>query len=450
MRIRSKIAILYTQLTFMVLLGAFAVAYVLTVRDGERRFYDQLWDRAMVSVQYHFEQDEMPESAYQSVADSYKFALNRESDRVFDADDPHILDSLRTVVPAERDARLLLQGRTVEFRRGEMQCLGVYYPDNAGNFVVIISAYDRHGADSRHNLLRLLTVILFVSTVLVYLIGQLYARKVMAPVADIIRNVRNITANNLKRSLREERGNDELSELSRTFNDMIGRLREAFDMQNSFIRNASHELRNPLTAILGATEIALSKRREPEEYVGTLETVLAETERLNSMIRDLFMLAQTDFGFSRVRKRTVDVGRLLEGAAAEVERTAPDGGAVVFGPGAEGPHTVHGVDTLLKIAFINLLGNARKFSDGKPVTIAFRREGTRLCIDIRDEGIGIPPGEIRKIFQPFYRGANTGNYRGTGIGLSLSARIVDLHGGRLSVVSELGKGTTVTVIMYDK
>lgn len=445
MRIRSKIALVYTQLTFMVLLGAFTLVYVLTSRTSEANFYDALWERAVLTAQFNFEKDEMPEQLYQNVANNYKFALDNESHQIFKADKPHIADSLKKVIPGERNIKELLQGRTVEFRRGDLQSIAIYYPDNQGNFIIVLSAYDRHGSDSQQSLLKLLLLILVSSTILVYLIGLLYARQVMAPVVTIINNVKRITAKNLKRSLREERGNDELSELSRTFNNMIERLHRSFEMQNSFIRNASHELRNPLTAILGETEIALSKPRSPEEYVQTLETVLVETERLNSMIKDLLLLAQTDFDFSRIPKENLDLEELLTGVADDVHKMFS--GSVVLVTVDGGRHyEMEGAGSLLKLAFLNLIGNAAKFSNGHPVIVRIGMDDTKVKIEIQDKGIGIPQNELRNIFQPFYRAANTANYKGTGIGLALSERIVSLHSGKLGIVSEIGTGTSVTVI----
>jgi signal transduction histidine kinase len=444
MRIRAKISLLYTQLTFSVLLIAFALVYTITVRRSERGFYDALWERAMLTAQLRFAREGMSDFVYRSLQEQYKFALNEERLSIFNAADAHAGDSLKKVIPRERLIEALRQGKTIEYETGQRQYIGIYYPARAGNYIVVVSAFDKLGIDNQKNLFQLLLVILVASSLLVYLIGLLYAKRVLEPIREIIDNVKRITANNLRRSLREEGGNDELSELSHTFNDLFERLRASFDMQNSFIRNASHELRNPLTAILGEAEIALGKTRTPEDYRQTLTTVLFESERLKSMIDDLLLIAQTDFDFSRIPKKRVDLRELIEEIGAELHRTWPET-SIEVKTQQEKPYEITAAPSLLGLALLNLIGNAAKFSHGSPVTVSIGAQEGRVRIVVADRGIGIPAKELQSIFQPFYRGSNTGGYRGTGIGLPMARRIVELHGGRLYIESMVGEGTTATV-----
>ena len=447
MRIRSKIAIMYTQLTFMVMLVAFALVYVISGNQSKAGFYDALWERAILTAQINFGREGMSDYVYQNLLENYKFALNEERTFMFNADIQSVNDSLKKVVPRERLIQDLLNGKTIEYETGSRQYIGIHYPARPANRIVVVSAYNKQGADSQQNLFRLLIVILVVSSLLVYGIGLIYARRVLEPIMTMIKNVKKITANNLKRSLQEDRGNDELSELSRTFNEMIERLRNSFDMQNSFIRNASHELRNPLTAILGESEIALSKTRTPEEYEETLKTVLFESERLKSMINDLLLLAQTDFDFSRIPKEQIDLKELIEETNGELRRMFP-GSVIEVEADRPQPYEITAAPSLLGLALLNLIGNAVKFSHGNLVNVRINYEENRVKIAITDHGIGIPERELRNIFQPFYRGSNTGGYKGTGIGLAMAKRIIELHGGRVSMESMVGEGTTVTVVLY--
>ena len=431
-------------MTFLVLLGTFSVVYIITANRLHAGFYDQLWERAVLVAQINFGQYELSDQIYYHLLNSYQFALPEEESHIFNADAPQLVDSLKTVVPGGRFLNDILHGKTIHFEFAGRQHVAIYYPGEVSH-IIVVSGYDKQGADNMRNLLELLLIILFSSTLFVFLIGRLYARRVMEPVRRIIDNVKSITASNLKRSLHEERGNDELSELSRTFNQMIERLRMAFDMQNSFIRNASHELRNPLAAILGETELALNRPRSAEEYVQTLHTVLEETERLSYMTQDLLMLAQTDFDFSRIRKGKTDLPQLLSGIGEELRRNYPETRVEVY-PEALDKYEVMAAVSILRLALLNLIGNAVKFSDGKPVIV--RLSETRLGhihVEIIDRGIGIPPGDFRHIFQPFYRGTNASGYKGTGIGLALAKRIIELHEGRLTMESKVGEGTKAIV-----
>jgi signal transduction histidine kinase len=437
---------MFTQLTFFVLLITFTLVYLITSTRSYSSFYDQLWERAILIAQVNFSRSAVSEVVYRHLLDNYQSSMHEEKSYIFEMTLPRLADSLRTILPHERDVRQLMAGKQrIEFERDGHQAVAIYYPGTR-NHIVIVSAYDEQGTENMRNLRELLIIILILSTLIVFFTGRVYAKRVMEPVRRIIDNVKSITASNLKRSLREERGNDELSELSRTFNQMIERLRTAFDMQNSFIRNASHELRNPLAAILGETELALNKPRSQQEYVETLNTILEESERLNFMMRDLLMLAQTDFDFSRVRRETIALIPLLREIAEELQRVYPEAQIEIVPEETPRVFETTGALSILRLALLNLMGNAVKFSDGKPVQVRlhFTRNG-RIEIEIVDHGIGIPHGELRHIAQPFYRGINTSGYKGTGIGLALAKRIVELHNGRLDIESKIDEGTKVTI-----
>jgi signal transduction histidine kinase len=444
-RIRTKIALLYTQVTFGVLLVTFAIVYGITWKQTFDGFYEDLGERALLIAEVESDRYEPDDRRFRQMQNEYRFEVNEELSYRLDADSPRLLDSLRLIIPREKYIEKILTAQTIQYESAGRQYVGIYYPREDVNRFIIVSGRDRKGMANMNNLLELLIIMLISSTLLVFFIGQFYARRVMAPVRRIIDNVKSITANNLRRSLREERGNDELSELSRTFNQMIGRLRTAFDMQNSFIRNASHELRNPLAAILGETELALNRPRSTQEYVQTLHTVLEETERLNYMMQDLLMLAQTDFDFSRIKKEKTDLVQLCGGIAEEVRRGYPEARIEILPEGST-PYVVRGAVSILRLALLNLIGNAVKFSDGNPVDIRLdETKYSHIRMEIVDRGIGIPHGELRHITQPFYRAANTAGYKGTGIGLALAKRIVELHDGRLTIESKIGEGTRVTV-----
>lgn len=215
-------------------------------------------------------------------------------------------------------------------------------------------------------------------------------------------------------------------------NRMIDRIDTAYQSEKAFVRSASHELNNPLTAIQGECEITLMKERTPMEYQISLSRILTETQRIIQLMKQLLFLSRGD---QDILQNTTESVLLAEFMMRFVDRDvefSPDNFSFVVNAN---PH-------LLKIAIENILGNARKYSGGQRVCITLR--GSELAIE--DKGIGIPPEELEHIFQPFFRASNTREYAGHGIGLALSLKILQSYGAKIIVESEVNKGTRVRII----
>jgi signal transduction histidine kinase len=243
-------------------------------------------------------------------------------------------------------------------------------------------------------------------------------------------------------------GKGELADLTRTFNNMLERLQISFDLQSNFINNASHELRNPLTAILGQTEITLSKTRTISEYRSALNNIDLEAYRLDTLVNGLLKLAKADFDSKGLVIEALRVDQILIEIKQNLDVANPENRIKLdFDqlPDDEHALTLSGSETLIKVALSNILENACKFSDNKKVTLKLLTDAGHILLTITDEGIGIPPDELKNIFEPFYRGSNVRNLEGFGFGLPLAYRIVKLHSGDIRVSSQMGKGTIVKI-----
>jgi len=445
MKIRHRIALIYSLLTFSVLFCSFAFVYYLSKNYDRTDFYNHLSDKALIVAQKYFEEDELNKKAYDAIIERYVQKLPHEQETILDADKRKItLDSLKTIIP-ENLALQLLDSTSIEFHKDNKQFVGIYYPDNQGNFIILLSAVDDYSISKQYHLLKVLLWILITSSLLVYLVGLFYANRIVAPIVSIMNNVNKIRATNLSLRLKERKGNDELSKLILMINQMLERLENSFEMQKDFISNASHELKNPLTAILGEAEIALRKKRSEEDYISTLSIIFTEAERLDTLTRNLLSLAQTDYTISNLPHAPILLDKLLLELYSHFEKT--DYKERLNVQIAEDNHiyTINGNNNLLRIAINNLIDNALKFSYGKTVIIKLFNEDKHIILTIKDQGIGIPINEQNNIFQPFYRASNTRSYKGSGVGLALSDKIIRLHGGSISLNSEPNEGTEVRV-----
>jgi signal transduction histidine kinase len=446
MKIRNKIVLTFTAMVSFVLLISFSLVYYLSSRYIESDFYDRVHEKATLTAWKYYEKDEMSELLYKKVIDKGVMVLPDASEIVLDAGFKNqVADSLNKILP-ENLVRDLLAGKNIKFRNHDQQSIGLFYPDNQGNFIILITAVNKIGIQEQKKLLELLVLIFSGCIIFIFLLGKLYATNVLYPIANILKNVKRIRATNLSLRLQENSRNDELSELTRTFNQMLDRLENAFTLQKNFIHNSSHELKNPLTAILGEVEIALSRTRTPDEYVTTLQKVMSEAERLDLLTQNLLSLAQTESDPSGIKREEIRLDEFVWEIKEHFDRTNYQGRIEIHYPvlpETSDRITILGIPFLLKIAIINIIDNACKFSDPHIVNITLESGTGGIHLQISDNGIGIPESERNSLFQPFFRASNAMKYKGSGIGLSLVHRIITLHSGTIRITSAIGKGTAV-------
>ena len=280
------------------------------------------------------------------------------------------------------------------------------------------------------------------------LVGFLLSRMALAPVKSIVRKVKGISANNISERLPVGKNEDELNELSISFNGLLEDLEKAFHAQKMFVSNVSHELRTPLAALVAETELTLLKPREKERYETALQNIQSDSRRIISLVDGQLNLAKADYNPNQIKMEEVRLDELLMEAHNTVITAHPDYHVeLTFVQEAEDDSvlTVRGNTYLLTTAFVNLIENNCKLSQNHTsiVQIGFWKE--KAVLSFSDNGIGIAPEDLQKLFVPFYRGANHSYSAGHGIGLALTKKIITLHQGEIEVNSKEQEGTTFVV-----
>jgi heavy metal sensor kinase len=274
--------------------------------------------------------------------------------------------------------------------------------------------------------------------------GHWMSRKALRPVALLAAEARRITVRNLDTRLPVPNARDEISDLSHTLNQMLERIDNAFASVRAFTGNASHELRTPISLLRTEIEVALYRPRKPEEYRATLSRLHEETILMTNLAEGLLSLARADGGAEALTLVPIELDSLFEKISHawkksmqlalidfRVEIQSRD--VAILGDPAS-------VSRLLSI----LLENACKFtSPGGSVVLTAALAGGSVVLSVLDTGIGIPADDIPRIFDRFYRGAQTDlpNSRGSGLGLALGKWIAERHGTHLVVESEPGRGS---------
>jgi heavy metal sensor kinase len=295
--------------------------------------------------------------------------------------------------------------------------------------------------------LQLLVVILVALSLFLWvtaaLAGRQLCRQALRPLTRMAEAASAITADDLGRRLPESRTGDELADLGRAFNDLLGRLQESFERQKRFTGDASHQLRTPLTALLGQIEVALRRERPSEEYRRVLGAIHGQAIHLRQVVEMLLFLARADVETQLPDMERLDLAawlpRHLESWSGHLRRG--DFRSELVG---DGPLWVRAHAPLLGQAIDNLLDNACKYSPpGSPITVRLGREDGEIRLEVADHGSGILPEDLGNIFGPFFRSqqARRQGIPGVGLGLAVTSRIVKAMGGRIDVASEPDQGS---------
>lgn len=220
-------------------------------------------------------------------------------------------------------------------------------------------------------------------------------------------------------------------------------LRQSFEQQQQFVDDASHELRSPLSVIRGELELALSRRRSEEEYRRSITTSLEATQTLVQLTEDLLLLARDSTAEFESRFRTVSADELVRDAISALEGSDGTDRLITR---SDPLVLIAGVPSLLVRAVANILDNAMKFTpEGGTVILTAATNSGNAIISVTDTGIGMTPEEVRHAFDRFWRGPQAHGAPGLGLGLALVERIARAHRGRVTIVSSLGIGSTVTL-----
>ena len=449
MQIRNKLTLYFTITSSLLMLLIMTFIYLLFSRITKSDFYQALHERTEVAAQVYLEADEISPAALEKFKEKFVVTLPQEVIRLYDSTN-RVSFIMNDKQNWSRDIlEEVRQRKYVAYQENDKQIVGIYYSDNQGNFVILASAVDIYGEQRKRNLLQIMGV-LFGAQLLIQLIaGRLFAGNALDPIQKINLQVQKISATDLHLRVNTDNEKDEIGTLAANFNGLLERLEKSFDLQKMFVANVSHELKTPITNIIGEVEVAVSKERTSTDYKNTLQSVLVEADRLNDIIRNFLLLANNENDIADQQTEPIRIDELLWDIRSAFNRN-PRSHVDVQMPGLPNDETrlyIKTNRTLLTLAITNIIQNGIKFSSGKPVICGMHFDNNNIVISITDQGIGIDADTVPHIFEPFYRSTNVSTYQGHGIGLYIAKKIIELFNGSISVQSRPGVGSTFNIIL---
>lgn len=265
----------------------------------------------------------------------------------------------------------------------------------------------------------------------------------LRPLRRITESAREITdGSDLSRRIQLSPGRDEVHELADTFNDMMGRLERSFDAERQFTSDASHELRTPVTVILAECEMAEKMPEDTEAVQESVTEIHKQARKMSELIGKLLAYTRLEQGTRRIDREELDLSGLVEDVCEEQRTVAARNIKIEC---EASPDVLVNGDVALLISLVqNLVTNAVKYGkDGGHVWVKVYSEGSKACVSVRDDGIGIGEEDLACIWNRFYQAdrSRSDESRGIGLGLSLAQQIARLHGGRITASSRPGEGS---------
>jgi signal transduction histidine kinase len=281
-------------------------------------------------------------------------------------------------------------------------------------------------------------------------LGRRLCHSALRPVTQMAEMAKGMDANDRTRRLPCPPTRDELEDLVRAFNGLLDRLHEAFERQSQFTGDASHQLRTPLTAMIGQIEVALRRRRSPEEYEQTLQTVADQAAHLRQLVELLLFLARADAEARLPELEVVELSRWLPeklAAWSQHPRHVDIRTDVQVASGSDSDLVrVH--PPLLGQLVDNLVDNACKYTPpGTPICVRWQQNANRVFLTVEDRAGNMDPEDLPHIFEPFFRSvqARREGKAGVGLGLTVARRIAEAFGGMLTANCKPGEVTCFTL-----
>jgi Signal transduction histidine kinase len=351
------------------------------------------------------------------------------------------------------DFKKALQGQSgrwigsVDYSKGSV--MAVSYPLISGGMTTGVLRFIT-SMDETDKSVRIISIIFIWIGLLVVLISGLVSvflsNSIIKPLKEVTNTAEKMASGRLSERC-SKKYDDEIGKLSDTLNYMAREIENKEQLKNEFISSVSHELRTPLTSIKGwAITLNSGNFSSDPTLKGGLDIIEKESDRLTHMVEELLDFSRFVSGKITLQKSKVDIEALMKQIERQLSPRANVENirfALICEDGL--PHII-GDENRLKQVFINILDNGFKFSPkNSEIVFSAARSGNLLKIIVKDNGCGIPGEDLPHVKEKFYKGKSSKSK--TGLGLSICDEIVKLHGGKLEITSELGKGTEVVVLL---
>lgn len=271
--------------------------------------------------------------------------------------------------------------------------------------------------------------------------------KITKSISTLSSKIKLISSENLEEKITGTFGEDEIGELTRSFNNLLDRLHQAFKREQQFIADVAHELKTPLSTLRGSFEVALGKPRSVEDYKKVIGESITEADQLSQTLKNVLDLAWSETPDLQNSRKKFNLTELVADLYEIAQKLAVKKKIEVSLSSTPNVF-ITGFKEKMARVLLNLIDNAVKYSyPGGKMEIILEKTPTKALITITDNGRGIAEEDLPQIFDRFYRGSKTDKVLGSGLGLAIAKSIITLHHGDIKVKSTKDKGSAFVVVL---
>lgn len=445
MNIKLKLSLQFAAIVIAILLFFAGLVYYFSYNSQLGKFRKNITDTAKNTAVLLIDVVEVDSALLKKIQQSTSSWENEEvvitdtAFRIIYSNKPNYLNYqvMKQNLPSGKSSYFTIQEKDGIFYRHQYK---------GKTYYVYAMAFDNYRHESLADLRDVLIWSIIFSVLLAIYLSYVYSRRAIKPITNLIKSIKAINSSKLNDRLDEGNRQDEIAQMAMTFNEMLTDLEIAFNNQKDFVSNASHELRTPLTIMMMESDYMLGKERSSDEYKSYISRLIEDIRKLNALLNSLLELAhlnrEHEIQYTRVR-----IDELVFNSISQVKGKFKGRKIIpkIVYTDYDTDLEISGNPGLLSIALNNLIENACKFSDDD-VNIEFLISEREIKISISDKGIGIPAGQINEVFSPFMRASNVKYKSGYGVGLSLVARILELHKVPIDITSNVNEGTRIELV----
>ncbi|MEV2687899.1 ATP-binding protein [Paenibacillus larvae] len=324
--------------------------------------------------------------------------------------------------------------------------LSLSNPLKEGDKIVGVIRYST-SVDNIDKTVRNITIVaIFIVVLVVFVslaVSYLLAKRIVRPLQEVTHAAKEMALGNFDTKA-EKHHEDEVGHLADTLNFMADEIQKNDKLKNEFISSISHELRTPLTSIKGWSETLVSGEfQDPEETRLGINIISKETDRLIGLVEDLLDFSKLQSGNLKISMIKLKLNPLVKEIGAQFGASCARKQIRLEVQAEEEPIHIMGDGNRIKQILINSIDNAMKFTpQGGVITVSLKQEGKEALITVQDTGEGIPPEILKHVTEKFFKGTSR---QGNGLGLSICKELTELQGGKMTIESVFGEGTTITI-----
>lgn len=443
MRLQQRLALFLILTYSIVFIIAGVSIYLLFGNWLLKSKIQNLQNKTLLAAMYYLEEDEISVAEHQSLREKLRKAMSRKDIAVYDINHIQVKGEMTNDPDITQSFIQSIKDKQTQYIKSNKYFYnGLLYNDNQGDFIIITREDNAEYFQQKNTLLQILIFVFILGLGVMYWLSIWLSKLAYTPIIKIVDQLREKDYQNFSTPLYLHNSYVEIDTLIKAYNQFIEQIAQTFHIQKNFIDYVSHELRTPITALLGTLEVSKFKIRTVEEYEKILSELKQYVFDLENTLDNMMLLsgAKTNFEFTSIRIdeviwKVIEDAYIYHNSKIEIEINV------------EKPETlVRKINaSLLELALTNIVENAIKYSDNKPIKITVTSKNEKLFIEIIDQGIGVLKEDLNHITSNFYRGKNTVGYQGKGIGLSISSIIFKIHHIDMQITSQ-SQGTIVTLI----